>query len=87
VLARFSPLEVVVEASPSWPWLYDLLDGPRCRFVLAHPKRLRAIAEADYNHDAIDATGNILPGGCEVQAEQPSDQVQTLVRERPCART
>jgi transposase len=56
VLQPFEPLEVVVEASPSWPWLYDLLDGPRCRFVLAHPKRLRAIAEANYKNDALDAT-------------------------------
>jgi len=56
VLHPFEPLEVVVEASPAWPWLYDLLDGPDCRFVLAHPKRLRAIAEANYKNDAIDAT-------------------------------
>ena len=56
VLEPFEPLEVVVEASPSWPWLYDLLDGPECRFVLAHPKKLRAIAEANYKTDAIDAT-------------------------------
>jgi transposase len=56
VLGPFEPLEVVVEASPSWPWLYDLLGSPDCRFVLAHPKRLRAIAEANYKNDALDAT-------------------------------
>ena len=56
VLEPFEPLEVVVEASPAWPWLYDLLDGPDCHFVLAHPKRLRAIAESNYKNDAIDAT-------------------------------
>jgi transposase len=56
VLEPHRPLDVVVEASPAWPWLYDLLDGPGCRFVLAHPKKLRAIAEANYKNDQIDAT-------------------------------
>lgn len=56
VLEPYRPLDVVVEASPAWPWLYDLLEGPSCRFVLAHPKKLRAIAEANYKNDEIDAT-------------------------------
>jgi transposase len=56
LLERHAPVEVVVEASPAWPWLYDLLDGVVTRFVLAHPKKLRAIAEANYKSDAIDAT-------------------------------
>lgn len=56
VLEQFQPLDVVVEASPAWPWLFDLLAPLVRRFVLAHPKRLRAIAEANYKSDAIDAT-------------------------------
>ena len=56
LLEAHSPLEVVVEASPAWPWLYELLQGPRCHFVLAHPKKLRVIAEANYKNDSIDAT-------------------------------
>ena len=56
LLNAYRPLEVVVETSPSWPWLYELLNGPDCRFVLAHAKKLRAIAEANYKNDAIDAT-------------------------------
>jgi transposase len=56
LLCRYQPLEVVVEASPAWPWLYDLRAGSVARFVLAHPKKLRAIAEANYKSDAIDAT-------------------------------
>ncbi len=47
LVSRYQPLEVVVEASPAWPWLYDLLAGTVARFVLAHPKKLRAIAEAN----------------------------------------
>ena len=55
LLAQHAPLEVVVEASGSWPWLYDRLHGPEVHVVLAHPKKLRAIAESNYKTDAIDA--------------------------------
>ena len=27
LLKPFRPLEVVVETSPAWPWLFDRLDG------------------------------------------------------------
>lgn len=49
------PLEAVVETSPAWPWLHDLLVGHDFGFVLAHAKKLRAIAEANYKRDEIDA--------------------------------
>ena len=68
LLEAHHPLEVVVEASPAWPWLYDLLAGPRCRFVLAHPKKLRVIAEANYKNDALDAT--LTSVTCLPRAEQ-----------------
>jgi transposase len=55
LLGQYRPLEVVVETSPAWPWLYDLLEGPDCRFVLAHANRLRAIAESNYKTDQLDA--------------------------------
>jgi hypothetical protein len=48
LLLLYQPLEVVVEASPAWPWLHDLLADSVARFVLAPPKKLRAIAEANY---------------------------------------
>ena len=54
-LAPFRPLEAVVETSATWPWLYEVLTGSGVDFVLAHAKRLRAIAEANYKADAIDA--------------------------------
>lgn len=87
VLEPFRPMEVVVEASPAWPWLYDFLDGPGYRFVLAHPKKLRAIAEANYKSDAIDATllarmrlVNLIP---EVYCKPIEQREQaTLVRHR-----
>lgn len=55
LLHRFRPLEVVVETSPAWPWLYDLLTGEGHGFVLAHARKLRAIAESNYKRDEIDA--------------------------------
>jgi hypothetical protein len=27
ILAKHGPTEVVVETSPAWPWLHDLLQG------------------------------------------------------------
>ena len=55
VLAPYRPLDAVVETSSSWPWLEERLTAVGVRFVLAHAKRLRAIAEANYKRDAIDA--------------------------------
>jgi len=55
LLDQYRPLEVVVETSPAWPWLFDRLAGRGIYFVLAHAKRLRIIAESSYKSDDIDA--------------------------------
>lgn len=55
LLEGFPPVEVVVETCPTWPWLFELLDGPGIHFVLAHAKRLRAIADSTYKRDEVDA--------------------------------
>jgi len=55
LLNGFSPVEAVVETSPAWPWLYDLLERPGIHLVLAHAKRLRAIADSTYKRDEVDA--------------------------------
>jgi transposase len=55
LLDQHSPVEAVVETCPAWPWLYDLLGGEGHGFVLAHAKKLRAIAEANYKRDEIDS--------------------------------
>lgn len=55
LLGRFRPLEVVVETSPGWAWLRDALLAQGIGFVLAHARRRRAIAEANYKRDEIDA--------------------------------
>ena len=55
LLEAYRPLEVVVETSPAWPWLFDRLHGNGVHFVLAHAKRLRVIAGSNYKSDDIDA--------------------------------
>lgn len=55
LLEPFRPLEAVVETCPTWPWLFDLLQGSGIHFVLAHAKRLRAIADSTYKRDEVDA--------------------------------
>lgn len=55
LLAPYRPLDVVMETSSSWPWLHEVLVGAGAQFVLAHARRLRAIAEANYKRDDVDA--------------------------------
>ena len=55
LLAPYRSLDVVVETSSSWPPLHAALAAPQVHFVLAHARRLRAIAEANYKSDDIDA--------------------------------
>ena len=55
LLQQYQPLEVVVETSPAWPWLFDRLQERGIDFELAHAKRLRVIAESNYESDDIDA--------------------------------
>lgn len=55
LLAPYRPLEAVMETSSSWPWLSEVLSSADIGVVLAHARRLRAIAEATYKSDDIDA--------------------------------
>jgi transposase len=55
LLAAYRPLDAIMETSSSWPWLHEVLAGAGIHFVLAHARRLRAIAEANYKRDDIDA--------------------------------
>ena len=55
LLAPYRPLDVIMETSSSWPWLRDVLAGTGAHFVLAHARRLRAIASANYKRDDVDA--------------------------------
>ncbi len=86
-LAPYRPLEAVIETSSSWPWLYELLTPAGVRFVLAHAKKLRAIAEANYKSDDIDAEllARMRLAGCIPEVyPTPAGQREwaTLVRHR-----
>lgn len=87
LLSRYRPLEVVVETCPSWPWLYEQVTPQGIPLVLAHAKRLRAIAESTYKTDAIDAellARMRLAGLIPVVFPKPEDQREraALVRHR-----
>jgi transposase len=47
--------QAVVEATASYEWLWRLLEPLADRLVLAHPKKLRVIAESRRKSDTIDA--------------------------------
>jgi transposase len=51
-LGRF---QVVVEATAAYEWFFRLIEDLADRLVLAHPKKLRVIAESTRKSDKIDA--------------------------------
>ena len=52
---RLRPFHAVVEATASYEWLVKLIEPAADRVVLAHPKKLRIIAESVMKTDAVDA--------------------------------
>ena len=52
---RLGSFQAVVEATASYEWLVRLLEPWAERIVLAHPKKLRVIAESTRKSDKIDA--------------------------------
>ena len=49
------PLKAVIEAGRNWGMMYDLLEGIGIDTTVAHPLKVRAIADAKIKHDSIDA--------------------------------
>ncbi len=49
------PFQVVVEATAAYEWFFVLIEDLAGRLVLAHPKKLRVIAESTRKSDKIDA--------------------------------
>jgi transposase len=49
------PFQVVVEATAAYEWFFLLIEDLADRVVLAHPKKLRVIAESTRKSDKIDA--------------------------------
>ena len=52
---EWSPYQAVIEATSSYEWLFKLLEPTAQRLVLAHPKKLRIIAESTRKSDKLDA--------------------------------
>jgi transposase len=53
--ARYAHARVVLEVGPHSPWLWRLLKGQGHEVVVANPRRVRLIAEAERKSDRIDA--------------------------------
>src|SRR5262245_3151878 len=53
--AQLGPFAAVVEATASYEWLWQLLEPLAQRVVLAHPGKLRIIAESTRKSDKLDA--------------------------------
>ena len=53
--AAWQPFEVVVEATANYEWFLKLIEPTASRIVLAHPKKLRVIAESTRKTDKLDA--------------------------------
>jgi transposase len=52
---KLGKFQAVIEATASYEWLVRLLEPSAARIVLAHPKKLRVIAESTRKSDKIDA--------------------------------
>jgi transposase len=81
------PFRVVVEATSSYEWLFLLIEDLADRCVLAHPKKLRVIAESTQKSDKIDAQilAEFLLLDMIPEAHRPSPrlrQYRVLVRHR-----
>jgi len=85
--AKLGRFQAVVEATASYEWLWQLLEPLAQRLVLAHPKKLRIIAESTRKSDRLDAQvlAEFLARDMIPQAYRPTPrqrQHRTLVRHR-----
>lgn len=84
---EFAPFQAVVEATASYEWLFDLLEPIADKLVLAHPGKLRVIAESVKKTDKLDALvlAEFLAMGITPTAYRPTQRQRehrTLVRQR-----
>ena len=82
-LAEFSePMKAVLEASYCWGPMYDWLDDLTEEVVLAHPSKVRAIAEARIKTDKIDSEilAHLLRADLIPRAYAPSKEVRAVKR-------
>ena len=90
ILAWFKPwipFQAVMEATASYEWLWQLLEPLADRLVLAHPGKMRIIAESTRKSDRYDARvlAEFLAMGMIPEAYRPSPRQRAhrrLVRHR-----
>jgi len=88
---RWKPFRVVVEATASYEWFVQLTEPLAERVLLAHPKKLRVIAESKNKTDRIDARvlAEFLALDIIPQSYRPTPRLRAyrrLVRYRHCVR-
>ena len=81
------PFQAVVEATASHEWLMNLIEPLADRVLLAHPKKMRIIAESSRKSDKLDAhvLAEFLALDMIPEAYRPSKQERAhriLVRQR-----
>ena len=76
------PIKAVLEASYSWSPIYDWLEEATSEVVLAHPSKVRAIAEARIKTDSIDADtlAHLLRSDLIPAAYAPSKETRAVKR-------
>ena len=76
------PLRAVLEASYSWGPTYDSLDDVCDEVILAHPGKVRVIAESRIKTDKIDSEmlAHLLRSNLIPQAHAPSKELRALKR-------
>jgi len=84
---ELGPFQAVVEATAAYEWFFLLIENLADRLVLAHPKKLRVIAESTRKSDKIDAEvlGTFLARDMIPQSYRPTPRVREhriLVRHR-----
>ena len=85
--AKLGPFQVTVEATSSYEWFVQLVESLADRVVLAHPKKLRVIAESTRKTDKLDARvlAEFLALDMIPPAHRPSPRLRehrALVRQR-----
>jgi transposase len=85
--AGLGPFRAVVEATASYEWLVELIEPLAEKVVLAHPGKLRVIAESAKKTDKLDAAvlAEFLARDMIPEAFRPTDrqrQHRAMVRHR-----
>jgi transposase len=88
---QLAPFEVVVEATASYEWFLQLVEPYASRVVLAHPGKLRVIAESTRKSDQLDARtlAEFLARDMIPEAHRPTPRLRAhraLVRHRQYVR-